>query len=87
MELGPLRHLHDARIPDVAMDADPASGVLVYISRQGGWWTYGGTSLGLPDVRWDHRQCELVSRFHLEQVDGERSAEHGAGRSLRRRRR
>jgi subtilase family serine protease len=35
-------------IPDVAMDADPASGVLVYISRQGGWWTYGGTSLACP---------------------------------------
>jgi subtilase family serine protease len=35
-------------IPDVAMDADPASGVMVYISRQGGWWLYGGTSLACP---------------------------------------
>jgi subtilase family serine protease len=35
-------------IPDVAMDADPASGVMVYISRQGGWWAYGGTSLACP---------------------------------------
>ena len=35
-------------VPDVSMDADPASGVLVYISRQGGWWIYGGTSLSCP---------------------------------------
>jgi subtilase family serine protease len=35
-------------IPDVAMDADPSSGVLVYISRQGGWWIYGGTSMACP---------------------------------------
>jgi subtilase family serine protease len=32
-------------VPDLALDADPASGVPVYISRQGGWWIYGGTSL------------------------------------------
>ena len=30
------------------MDADPASGVLVYLSRQGGWWIFGGTSLATP---------------------------------------
>lgn len=35
-------------IPDVAMDSDPASGGMVYISRQGGWWIYGGTSLACP---------------------------------------
>ena len=35
-------------VPDVSLDADPASGVLVYISRQGGWWIYGGTSLACP---------------------------------------
>ena len=31
--------------PDVALDGDPASGVQVYISRQGGWFILGGTSL------------------------------------------
>jgi subtilase family serine protease len=35
-------------IPDVSLDSDPASGALVYISRQGGWWIYGGTSLACP---------------------------------------
>jgi len=35
-------------VPDVSMDADPASGVMVYISKQGGWIVYGGTSLACP---------------------------------------
>ena len=35
-------------VPDISLDADPASGVMVYISRQGGWVVYGGTSLACP---------------------------------------
>lgn len=38
--------------PDVALDADPASGVSVYDSTkyngQSGWWTVGGTSASSP---------------------------------------
>src|SRR5207244_2794009 len=34
--------------PDVAYDADPNTGVLVYDSVNGGWFAYGGTSAGAP---------------------------------------
>src|SRR5262245_26699469 len=34
--------------PDVAYDADPATGVSVYDSMNGGWLTVGGTSAGAP---------------------------------------
>jgi hypothetical protein len=34
--------------PDVAYDADPATGVAVYDSTNGGWLTVGGTSAGAP---------------------------------------
>src|SRR5262249_13368411 len=34
--------------PDVAYDADPATGVAVYDSMNGGWLTVGGTSAGAP---------------------------------------
>jgi hypothetical protein len=33
-------------VPDVAWDADPLTGVIVYVS--GGFWVYGGTSVGSP---------------------------------------
>lgn len=35
-------------VPDVAADANPDSGVWVYISQQGGWLGVGGTSLASP---------------------------------------
>lgn len=39
-------------VPDVAYDADPATGVAVYDStrynRQSGWFQVGGTSAGAP---------------------------------------
>jgi hypothetical protein len=35
-------------IPDVAMDADPNSGVPVYDTFDGGWFQVGGTSLSSP---------------------------------------
>src|SRR5262249_37200101 len=34
--------------PDIAYDADPATGVSVYDSMNGGWLTVGGTSAGAP---------------------------------------
>lgn len=34
------------RIPDVAFDGNPRTGVVVYLD--GGWWIAGGTSLGAP---------------------------------------
>jgi hypothetical protein len=34
--------------PDVAYNADPNTGVLVYDSVNGGWFAYGGTSAGAP---------------------------------------
>ncbi|MCW2598320.1 MAG: hypothetical protein JWM02_149 [Frankiales bacterium] len=35
-------------LPDVASDADPQSGLSVYVRTQGGWSTAGGTSLAAP---------------------------------------
>jgi len=35
-------------VPDVAADADPFSGVGIYIKDAGGWVQYGGTSLSCP---------------------------------------
>jgi hypothetical protein len=35
-------------VPDVAMDADPSTGVYVYDSFSGGWFQVGGTSLSCP---------------------------------------
>jgi hypothetical protein len=35
-------------VPDVAMDADPATGVFVLDSYSGGWFQVGGTSLSSP---------------------------------------
>ena len=36
-------------VPDVAFDADPSTGVLVYDSSSGGaWYQVGGTSVGAP---------------------------------------
>jgi hypothetical protein len=35
-------------VPDVAADADPRSGLDVYVRSQGGWSTAGGTSLASP---------------------------------------
>ena len=35
-------------VPDISMDADPNSGVLVRISLQGGYYRVGGTSLACP---------------------------------------
>jgi subtilase family serine protease len=35
-------------VPDISMDADPNSGVLVRLSKQGGYFIYGGTSLSCP---------------------------------------
>jgi kumamolisin len=35
-------------IPDVAAIADPLTGVAIYIKSQGGWQSYGGTSLSSP---------------------------------------
>jgi hypothetical protein len=35
-------------VPDVAMDADPATGVYVLDSYSGGWFQVGGTSLSSP---------------------------------------
>jgi subtilase family serine protease len=34
--------------PDIALDADPQSGALVYDSMSGGWFIVGGTSLSSP---------------------------------------
>lgn len=34
--------------PDIAFDADPASGVFVYDSYSGGWFIVGGTSVSSP---------------------------------------
>lgn len=50
-------------IPDLALDADPASGVQVYISRQGGWSIFGGTSLS----------CQLFAAI-LADVNGYRTS-------------
>jgi len=36
------------RVPDVASDADPRSGLRVYVASQGGWTVGGGTSLAAP---------------------------------------
>ncbi len=36
------------RVPDVASDADPQSGLRVYVASQGGWTVAGGTSLAAP---------------------------------------
>ena len=35
-------------VPDVALNGDPRSGVLVYQSDQGGWFSIGGTSAASP---------------------------------------
>ena len=35
-------------VPDISMDADPNSGVLVRVSLQGGYYVVGGTSLACP---------------------------------------
>jgi subtilase family serine protease len=35
-------------VPDISMDADPNSGVLVLVSLQGGYYRVGGTSLACP---------------------------------------
>jgi hypothetical protein len=35
-------------VPDVAADADPFTGVGIYIKDEGGWVQYGGTSLSCP---------------------------------------
>jgi kumamolisin len=35
-------------VPDVAGDADPQSGLRIYVRSQGGWITVGGTSLASP---------------------------------------
>lgn len=35
-------------VPDVAADADPQSGLRVYVATLGGWTTVGGTSLAAP---------------------------------------
>ena len=35
-------------VPDISMDADPNSGVLVQVSLQGGYYRVGGTSLACP---------------------------------------
>jgi subtilase family serine protease len=35
-------------VPDVAADADPLTGVGIYIKDAGGWVQYGGTSLACP---------------------------------------
>ena len=35
-------------VPDISMDADPNSGVLVRVSLQGGYYRVGGTSLACP---------------------------------------
>ena len=48
-------------VPDVALDADPISGVQVYLSKQGGWFILGGTSLS----------CQLFAAI-LADVDGYR---------------
>jgi subtilase family serine protease len=34
--------------PDIAADANPYTGVWVYISSEGGWWISGGTSVASP---------------------------------------
>ena len=34
--------------PDIAFDADPASGVYVFDSNSGGWFIVGGTSVSSP---------------------------------------
>ena len=36
------------RVPDVASDADPQSGLQFYVASQGGWTVGGGTSLAAP---------------------------------------
>jgi kumamolisin len=36
--------------PDVASVADPSTGVYVYVSNQGGWLIFGGTSVAAPVV-------------------------------------
>jgi subtilase family serine protease len=47
-----VQTLDKRAIPDVAMDADPATGVPMYdtipVSGQSGWFLVGGTSLGAP---------------------------------------
>jgi len=35
-------------VPDVALNGDPRSGVLIYQSDQGGWYSIGGTSAASP---------------------------------------
>ncbi len=41
----------NARVtPDLAFNADPASGVYVYSGYNGGWYTVGGTSVSSPSL-------------------------------------
>jgi subtilase family serine protease len=37
-------------VNDLAVDADPATGVAAYVSAVGGWAVFGGTSIGAPMV-------------------------------------
>jgi kumamolisin len=37
-------------VPDIAFDANPITGVWVYVSDQGGWYIVGGTSVAAPSV-------------------------------------
>jgi kumamolisin len=52
-------------VPDVAFDADPSSGVLVYL--QGQWGVVGGTSVGAPcwAALW-----ALASQYHQQRTHG-----------------
>lgn len=69
------------RMPDVAFDADPGTGVAVFDSLpylgQSGWWQVGGTSLGAPSwsaifadadqLRAQHKESPLTEARYAAQ--------------------
>jgi hypothetical protein len=64
-------------VPDVAAVADPATGVYVYISNQGGWFAFGGTSVASPVVaaqtNFEDRSLEPSSNAELNFIYAHKS--------------
>jgi hypothetical protein len=56
-------------VPDVSWDADPMTGVLVYVS--GGFWVFGGTSVGSPSWAGSMALIDSVAGHSLGFIDPE----------------
>jgi kumamolisin len=58
-------------VPDLAFDADPASGVYVYSQTYGGWYVVGGTSVASPSLAGIvNRSANRLSSIELNGATG-----------------